>query len=588
MTTKLLRRLRWRTATLLTPVLSLVLCLGVLAPATTAAATQLPPKIGSFSPVSGAVGAVVTVTGSNFTGGSAVNFNGVPSVFTVDSPSQITATVPYMPGSTGPITVTTPAGTATSPAGFTVIPAVFVSVDTGPPTTSVYVSGNGFGVSEGVDIFFDTTDLALAGTGATGSFGPILVTVPASAIPGLHYISAEGRHSGLFGQGRFTVSTNWAQFRYSRKHKGTNPVENVLSASNVSQIDLDWSFTTGGHVYSSPAVVNGVVYVGSFDSNVYALDAATGGQLWSFTTGGSVESSPAVVNGVVYVGSQDGDLYALDAATGAQLWRSLTNGAIDSSPAVVNGVVYVGSEDGEVLAFNAATGAKLWHFPASGNVFSSPAVVNGVVYVGSDVGNVYALNAVTGRQLWSAPTGFPGNAVLSSPAVASGVVYVGSEDHNVYALSAATGAQLWSFTTGGSVESSPAVAGGVVYVGSDDGRVYALHGGTAGGAALWVFPTAGIPSAGAVESSPAVANGVVYVGAELGGVYALDAATGAQLWSYPTGSVIFSSPAVANGVVYVGTAFHNLYAFDLAGGQAAPARPTRSSLHPDYSLRLQQ
>jgi outer membrane protein assembly factor BamB len=52
------------------------------------------------------------------------------------------------------------------------------------------------------------------------------------------------------------------------------------------------------------------VYVGSYDSNVYALNASTGALLWSFATGGNVISSPAVVNGVVYVGSGDHTLYA--------------------------------------------------------------------------------------------------------------------------------------------------------------------------------------------------------------------------------------------------------------------------------------
>ena len=56
-------------------------------------------------------------------------------------------------------------------------------------------------------------------------------------------------------------------------------------------------------LYSSPAVVDGVVYVGSDDGNVYALNASSGAKLWNYTTGGDVYSSPAVVGGVVYVGS---------------------------------------------------------------------------------------------------------------------------------------------------------------------------------------------------------------------------------------------------------------------------------------------
>ena len=65
-------------------------------------------------------------------------------------------------------------------------------------------------------------------------------------------------------------------------------------------------------MFSSPAVANGVVYVGSLtDNKVYALNASTGAKLWSYTTGGAIYySSPAVANGVVYVGSLDGKVYA--------------------------------------------------------------------------------------------------------------------------------------------------------------------------------------------------------------------------------------------------------------------------------------
>jgi outer membrane protein assembly factor BamB len=70
------------------------------------------------------------------------------------------------------------------------------------------------------------------------------------------------------------------------------------------------SYTTGDFVQSSPAVANGVVYVGSLDHNLYALNAKTGSKLWSYTTGGIVYSSPAVANGVVYVGSGDSKVYA--------------------------------------------------------------------------------------------------------------------------------------------------------------------------------------------------------------------------------------------------------------------------------------
>jgi len=178
------------------------------------------------------------------------------------------------------------------------------------------------------------------------------------------------------------VCTGWREFHRPNMARW-NPCEKVLNVGNVGNLALKWSYTTGFYVYSSPAVANGVIYIGSEDSKVYALKAKTGHKLWSYTAGDLVASSPAVANGVVYVGSYDRNLYALNAKTGAKLWSYATGDDGSSSPAVANGVVYVGSADGNVYALDAKTGTKLWSYLTGSSVYSWPAVANGVVYVGS-------------------------------------------------------------------------------------------------------------------------------------------------------------------------------------------------------------
>jgi outer membrane protein assembly factor BamB len=110
---------------------------------------------------------------------------------------------------------------------------------------------------------------------------------------------------------------------------------------------------------------------------------------------------------MVYVGSADNNVYALDASTGAKLWSYTTGFFVESSPAVANGVVYVGSDypDSKVCALNARTGVRLWAYTASSGVYSSPAVANGVVYVGSDLGRVYAFGLTRGgaKRDWANP-----------------------------------------------------------------------------------------------------------------------------------------------------------------------------------------
>ncbi len=147
-----------------------------------------------------------------------------------------------------------------------------------------------------------------------------------------------------------TTYTPWAEFHMQNMQRW-NPCEKVLNVKSVGNLHLKWSYATGGRVESSPAVANGVVYIGSLDRTVYALNASTGALLWSSTIRRWGISSPAVANGVVYIGSDDHKVYALNAKTGTWLWSYATGGQVESSPAVANGVVYVGSRDGNVYAF---------------------------------------------------------------------------------------------------------------------------------------------------------------------------------------------------------------------------------------------
>src|ERR1019366_6103963 len=211
------------------------------------------------------------------------------------------------------------------------IPAVIVTPTLGPPTTNVLVWGTGFDPYAAVDIYFDTTDLALATTNGAGAFGGncatcgIAIQVPTGAVPGTHWITAVERYGQKAAQKSFLVRTDWAQFHYSPNHKGVNPYENVLSPATVGSIDRHWSFQTGREIYSSPAVTGGIVYVGSDDNNLYALNATTGALVWKYLMGNIVYSSPAVANGIVYVGSgyPDSNLYALNARTGKVIWKYL-------------------------------------------------------------------------------------------------------------------------------------------------------------------------------------------------------------------------------------------------------------------------
>ena len=465
-------------------------------------------------------------------------------------------------------------------------PRIALSKKSGPPTSRILVSGRGFEPNAGVDIYFDTKDEVLAITDGKGGFNDAKAYAPRSARPGQHWVTALERNNDKGAQKRFLVRTNWSQFHFTPAHDGLNAYENVLNPDSAGDLQLKWSFKTGGDV-SPPVVVNGVVYIGSGDDYVYALKAGSGVLLWKYRAQNGIFSSLAVAEGMVYVVAYDDDLYALDAATGTKVWSFPTGlRYLGVDPVVANGTVYVSSWNGSrgaINALDARTGAKRWSYGGHNAGFHAPAVAEGVVYTGSSDGNVYALDARNGAKLWSYHVGPYGPA--STPAVANGIVYIDVDfdaTESVYALNARTGTLLWRFPTPNPVFSAPTVANGVVYFGGTDFSVYALDAYT--GTKIWSYRTGE-----SVYSSPVVADGVVYVGSDDYNVYALDARKGTLLWEYVTGYWVNSSPAVANGVLYVGSGDGNVYAFSAqhAAGEvgAASTRPDLKALRPDFTLK---
>jgi parallel beta-helix repeat protein len=347
---------------------------------------------------------------------------------------------------------------------------------------------------------------------------------------------------------------SWLMFRGDLEHSG------YTESPGPTTNQLLWNFSAGGEIDSSPAVVDGKVYFGGSDCQIYCLDASNGTQIWNYTTGSLIVSSPAVAYGKVYVTSEDGAIYCLDALTGTRIWNYTTLSGVTSSPAVTEGKVYFGSSDGHVYCLNAYSGALIWDYGTGADTItmSSPAVALGKVYVGTDGGYLYCLNALTGNFTWRYSV--PGNVtnINSSPSVVNGKVYFGSINQRVYCLDALNGAQVWNYPTLNAVVSSPAVAYGKVYVGSDDDRLYCLD--ASSGTQVWNYTIGGSVR----WSSPAVADGKVYFGGYDKQTHCLDASTGALIWNYSTPGFIASSPAIADDMLFIGGGGggdHTLYAF---------------------------
>jgi outer membrane protein assembly factor BamB/predicted Ser/Thr protein kinase len=311
-----------------------------------------------------------------------------------------------------------------------------------------------------------------------------------------------------------------------------------------------WEFRCEDEVRSSPTVSDGIVYIGAYDNNLYALDAKTGAFHWKYPTDGGIAATPCVWKDRVLIGSEDRLLYAISARTGRILWTCPTEGRVRSSARVEFEHAFFGSDDNRLYAVNVHSGRVVWRFEALGPIRSTPVVGGEIVYAGSEDNHLYAIDLQTGNQKWKFRTN---RSVTSSPTLSDGLVIFGSSDWNVYALDERSGWIIWRTRTGQAVISSPRVAEGVVYVGSADGWLYALD--ISSGRQVWKFD-----ADSQIISNPAVYEGVVYVGTVDGAVISINIKSGKERWRFQTQGKVMSSPFVHEGVVYIGSTDHKVYA----------------------------
>jgi len=399
---------------------------------------------------------------------------------------------------------------------------------------------------------------------------------------------------------------DWSMFGGDAAHSNSGAGPQILS--------LKWKFETGAAVTGSATIVDGIAYVGSYDANIYAINAETGAKIWSFKTGYNVMSSQAVVGGKLYTGADDGNIYCLDARTGTQIWKLPVGGptirylqnvgpTIRSSPAVVGGKEYVGHLNGNLYCIDTNTGTPSWVFPTGGQVLGSPAVVDGAVYINSNTqgrnGTLYKLNANTGDVIWKlgVPYGRP-SAISSngsptsthwfaSPNVQGGLIFIPADGVNQYCINATTGAIIWSAAFSGDEESLVVNMASIVYdpphpsweragsivmfnetwpkyvLGQSSGRVFTMDSyfsvvclNATNGQTLWT------KWMGREIYGLAYANNKVYVSWEQKAVFVLDANTGEKVSYWEIPSMIWSNPTLYKNRMYVGCQDWNLYCFE--------------------------
>ena len=379
-----------------------------------------------------------------------------------------------------------------------------------------------------------------------------------------------------------TNAGNWSTYMHDTSRSANNSDESLLSVVDAPALAISWSFPTGDFVAASPTVVDGVVYVGSWDGFMYAIDAQTGVQKWKKFLGQTtpncagptgITSSATVQNGVVYVGGGDANWYALDATNGTILWHVFTgdnNGVTGghynwSSPLVYGGFAYIGVASfcdsplvqGQLLQVSLATHLVVHTFnvvpngAVGGGVWGSPSVDPATNRVFVTTGNedpactlpcpsqpyartIVALDAtdLTVKDYWQVPVATPGldydwstTPVLFTNSSAQPMITATNKDGLVYAFNRnnLAAGPVWSkliARPGPDPESGDASASSAAFDGT---RLY-------------------------VAGNVTTIGGISYNGS----VRALNTDTGAVVWEHPTGGSVLPALSYANGLVIDG------------------------------------
>jgi polyvinyl alcohol dehydrogenase (cytochrome) len=365
-----------------------------------------------------------------------------------------------------------------------------------------------------------------------------------------------------------------------------------ISSANVNQLQPAWTVTVGGPISGTPVIADGVVYIGSYDGTLDALDLASGSSVWRYDTGAQVQEpnlhiplgitgSAAVANGVVYTGDATATVHAIDVATGTARWTRKVDtqpaACIWSSPVIDNGRRYVGIASisketgvrGSVVALDASDGAVLWQtfmVPQGADgagVFAVPALdpQRDVLYVGTQ--NAYSPNP--------APFGHPTSIVALD--TASGSIKWTFNPPRARGSTAPTDDVGFSASPNLFTATVNGTSRDLIGEGQKSGVYWVLDRDT--GDVVWQSQISPSGPLGGMEGTSAVANGLVAVPATnwpdpsspaTGTVTVLDTASGAVQWAVQQPAPAPAPVSISQDVLFQAGIEGVLHAYELGTG----------------------
>ncbi len=281
-------------------------------------------------------------------------------------------------------------------------------------------------------------------------------------------------------------------------------------------------------IYSTPAVAEDLVYVGTYGGQIYALNADTKAVRWVYPRAtnasiGGIVGNLVVVDDTIYVGSSNGKVYALNTTTGDLKWEFDTGEKIWTTPVVDEGVVYIGSFNRDLFALSSQDGSQIWKVELPTAMCSTPVVYKDKLIFGAFDRFLYTADKSDGRirELFQG-----GNWFWAKPVIKGNIIYAACLDKSVYAINADTGIAQWKQTTG-AVASNPVLVNDLLITISKSGEMQFIN-----------------ADSGVIERTVSIEaeviaplytkDGIVYVHARNSYVYAVDVQSAKIIWKFKT------------------------------------------------------
>ncbi|NQV17559.1 MAG: PQQ-binding-like beta-propeller repeat protein [Armatimonadetes bacterium] len=350
---------------------------------------------------------------------------------------------------------------------------------------------------------------------------------------------------------------------------------------------LEWSFQTGDRILSHPVLDEGVVYFGSNDNNLYALDAENGDLIWNFQVDFNVQSSPVIHDSLIFFESGNSH-FALNKYTGEEIWSYIIDEPygtekIDywdyhhAAPVIVDSIVVFACGDGNLYAYNLHNGNPFFMYTTleSAAIRSTPVQDNYHLYFGDWDGRIYSYNLVLQDTLWCVETyqtqPYPTfGQVNTKMVVHDSLLIFGARNPTLQVFNKFNGNLVWDYTVagGGWISGDALVVNDTLYIGgSDCNKMFAFD--VYSGELLWdyTFLFNNFSEPVIYEDMIIFTTGDAYAfqGTNYGDgyLYALQRNNGTLVNYERIGGNLFTTPIIHDGKIYIGSSDTNFYCVDL-------------------------